>query len=130
TFFVTDDRSVYPARVAVAGGGGGAVEKLMSPPVVVGSWTFDGGCSAVTSSTDTKPTEIYRATAWKLEPLTHHNDSLVSDLQRGVTEDVSFESRDGVTEVHGYLAKPVGYVAGPKVPTRMPIPRRTPGDES
>ena len=34
TFFVTDDRSVYPARVSVTGG---AVEKLMSPPVVVSS---------------------------------------------------------------------------------------------
>jgi len=118
TFFVTDDRSVYPARVPVAGG---AVEKLMSPPIVVGSWTFDAGCSAVTSSSDTKPTEIYRATAWKLDQLTHHNDTLVSELQLGAAEDVSFKSRDGVTEVHGLLTKPVGYVVGSKVPLLLRI---------
>jgi dipeptidyl aminopeptidase/acylaminoacyl peptidase len=37
-----------------------------------------------------------------------------------VTEDVDFRSKDG-TEVHGLLTKPVGYVAGTKVPLLLRI---------
>ncbi|HEY8174566.1 MAG TPA: S9 family peptidase, partial [Gemmatimonadaceae bacterium] len=94
---------------------------LMSPPIVVSNWTALGGCSAVTSSSDTKPTEIYRASNWSLQQLTHHNDALVNEWLLGSTEDVSFKSRDGVTEVHGLLTKPVGYVAGTKVPLLLRI---------
>jgi dipeptidyl aminopeptidase/acylaminoacyl peptidase len=117
TVFVTDDRSVYPARVAVAGG---AVERLMSPPVTVSSWTTAGGCSAVLSSSDTKPTEVYKATGWTLAPLTHQNDALLGDIKVGQTEDVSFKSKDG-TEVHALLTKPVDYVAGTRVPLLLRI---------
>jgi Tol biopolymer transport system component len=40
TFTVSDDRSVYPARVRV---GDGAVERLLAPPTVVSSWTLSWG---------------------------------------------------------------------------------------
>ena len=118
TVFVADDRSVYPVRVNLAAG---TVERLMSPPITVSSWTSEGGCSAVLSSSDTKPGELYRATGWSLTPLTHHNDALVNELQIGATQDVSFKSRDGVTEVHGLLTTPVGYVTGTKVPLLLRI---------
>jgi dipeptidyl aminopeptidase/acylaminoacyl peptidase len=117
TFFVTDDRSVYPARVSVTGG---AVEKLMSPPVVVSSWTSSGACAAVVSGGDAKPAEVYRADGWSLKQLTHQNAALLASLQLGPTEEVSFTSKDG-TEVHGLLSKPVGYVAGTKVPLLLRI---------
>src|SRR5207247_5111999 len=117
TFFVTDDRSVYPARVSVTGG---AVAKLMSPPVVVSSWTSSGACAAVVSGGDAKPTEVYRADGWSLKQLTHQNEALLASLQLGPTEEVSFTSKDG-TEVHGLLTKPVGYVAGTKVPLLLRI---------
>src|SRR5262249_34946418 len=95
TFLVTDDRSVYPARVAIAGG---PVERLMPTPITVSSWTTAGDCSAVLSSSDAKPTEVYKAAGWKLEPLTHQNDALLSEVKVAQTEDISFKSKDG-TEV-------------------------------
>jgi len=117
TFFVTDDRSVYPARVYVAGG---SVEKLMSPPIVVADWTAAGGCSAVLSGSATKATEVYRADGWSLKPLTHQNDALFATLQIGTTEEIGFKSKDG-TDVHALLTKPVGDVAGTRVPLLLRI---------
>src|SRR5205085_1613269 len=54
SFLVTDDRSVYPARVNLSGG---QVERLMEPPVVVSNWIAAAGHSAVLSGGDAKPTE-------------------------------------------------------------------------
>ena len=117
TFLVTDDRSVYPARVGVAGG---AVEKLIPPPIAISSWNMAGGCSIALSGGDTKHTEIYRVDGGSIRQLTHQNDALFSELQLAPAEDVSFNSKDG-TEVHGLLTKPVGYVAGTKVPLLLRI---------
>ena len=52
--------------------------------------------------------------------LTHQNDALFAELQLGATEEVTAKSKDG-TEVHGLLTKPVGYVAGQKVPLLLRI---------
>ncbi len=117
TAFVTDDRSVYPVRIPVAGG---AVERLMPAPVVVSNWTTAGSCSAVLSGTDAKPTEVYRADGWTLKPLTHQNDALFATLEIPSTEDVAFKSKDG-TEVHGLLTRPAGSAAGGKVPLLLRI---------
>jgi dipeptidyl aminopeptidase/acylaminoacyl peptidase len=117
TFLVTDDRSVYPARVRVAGG---AVEKMIAPPIAISSWNVAGGCSVALSGGDTKHTEIYRVDGGSIRQLTHQNDTLFSELQLAPAEDVSFKSKDG-TDVHGLLTKPVGYVAGTKVPLLLRI---------
>jgi dipeptidyl aminopeptidase/acylaminoacyl peptidase len=117
TFLVTDDRSVYPARVAIAGG---AVERLMAPPIVVSNWTAGGACAAVLSGDDAKPTEVYSVEGSRLRQLTHQNDALLAHVQIAPTGDVSFRSKDG-TEVHGLLTTPVGYVAGSKVPFLLRI---------
>jgi dipeptidyl aminopeptidase/acylaminoacyl peptidase len=116
-FMVIDDRSVYPARVNIAGG---AVERLLNPPIVVSSWVTEGGCSAVISGGDTKYNEIYALEGGALRQLTHQNDELFVELQIAPTEEVSFKSKDG-TEVHGLLTKPVNYVAGSKVPLLLRI---------
>ena len=118
TFLVADDRSVYPARANLAGRTG--VERLMAPPVVVSSWTSGGGRSAVLSGGDTKYTEVYAVEGGVLRQLTHQNDALLAELEIAPTEEVSFKSKDG-TEVHGLLTKPIGYVAGTKVPLLLRI---------
>jgi dipeptidyl aminopeptidase/acylaminoacyl peptidase len=117
SFLVTDDRSVYPARLSLGSGG---VERLMSPPVVIGNWTFGGGHTTVISGGDAKPSEIYSLEGDHLVQLTHQNDPLLGELEISPTEDVSFKSKDG-TEVHGLLTRPVGYVAGTKVPLLLRI---------
>jgi dipeptidyl aminopeptidase/acylaminoacyl peptidase len=117
TVLVTDDRSVYPVRVPVAGG---PAERLMPAPMVVSSPTSAGACHAVLSGSDTKPTEVHVVEGRRLRALTHQNDALVAELELAPTEDVSFKSKDG-TEVHGLLTRPVGYVAGSRVPFLLRI---------
>jgi dipeptidyl aminopeptidase/acylaminoacyl peptidase len=117
SFLVTDDRSVYPARVNLAGG---SAERLLAPPVVVGNWTTAAGRAAVLSGADAKPTEVYAMEGGALRQLTHQNDALMAELEVGATEEVGFKSKDG-TEVHGLLTYPVGYVKGTRVPLLLRI---------
>lgn len=117
TFLVADDRSVYPARVNLAGG---AVERLLQPPIIVNSLTVEKGCSAVISGGDTKASEVYAVDGRALRQLSHQNDALFSELEIPPTEEVSFKSKDG-TEVHGLLTYPVGYAKGTKVPLLLRI---------
>ena len=117
TILVTDDRSVYPARVALSGG---PVEPLLKPPVVASSWTEAGGCSAVLSGGDARYTEVYALEQGGLRQLTHQNDALFAELDVAPTEDLGFASKDG-TEVHGLLTRPVGYVAGTRVPLLLRV---------
>ena len=116
-FLVTDDRSVYPARVSVTGG---AVERLLAPPVVISSWDSAASRSVVLSGGNTKHSEIYALEGTTLRQITHHNDALFAELDLGATEEVNFKSKDG-TEVHGLLTYPVGYVKGAKVPLLLRI---------
>lgn len=117
TFLVTDDQSVYPARVVLAGG---KLEKLMKPPVVVGNWNTAGKCSVVLSGGNDKYGEVYAMEGATLRQLTRQNDTLFAELSLGTTEEVAFKSKDG-TEVHGLLTRPVGYVAGARVPLLLRI---------
>lgn len=117
TFLVTDDMSVYPARVDLAGG---PVQKLLSPPVVLSSWVSAGGCSAAISGSDTEANEVYAVEGRSLRRITRQNDALFAELEIAPTEEVRFKSKDG-TEVHGLLTKPIGYVEGTKVPLLLRI---------
>lgn len=116
-FLVTDDRSVYPARVTLAGG---KVERLLAPPVVVSSWDATANRAVVLSGGNAKYTEVYAFDNGALRQLTAHNDALMAERELGRTEEVGFKSKDG-TEVHGLLTYPVGYVAGTKVPLLLRI---------
>jgi dipeptidyl aminopeptidase/acylaminoacyl peptidase len=116
-FLVADDRSVYPARVSLSGGN---VERALAPPVVVSNWSAAKERVALLSGGDTKPTEVYVLEGGALRQLTHQNDALMAGIDVAQTEDVSFKSKDG-TEVHGLLTKPVGYVAGTRVPLLLRI---------
>jgi dipeptidyl aminopeptidase/acylaminoacyl peptidase len=74
----------------------------------------NGRLAASVSATD-RPFELYTLLG-KFERLTHVNDAWVDRFKRSPGEYVSFKSKDG-TIVHGYLYKPVAYVAGKKYPT-------------
>ena len=117
TFVVTDDRSAYPARVAVSGG---SVQRLLRQPIVISSWMTAGYHSVVISGGDAKFNEVYAFENASLRQITHQNDELIAQLELGQTEEVGFTSKDG-TEVHGLLTRPAGYVAGTKVPFLLRI---------
>jgi dipeptidyl aminopeptidase/acylaminoacyl peptidase len=117
SFLVTDDRSVYPAHVSLAGG---ATARELAPPVVVSGLSGEREHVALLSGGDAKPTEIYALDGGRLRQLTHQNDAIFSQLDLGRTEDVSFKSKDG-TEVHGLLTYPVGYKSGARVPLLLRI---------
>jgi Tol biopolymer transport system component len=55
-FLVTDDRSVYPMRANLSGG---AAERLLSPPVVVSNWNFNGGKAVVMSGGSASANEVH-----------------------------------------------------------------------
>lgn len=100
---VTDDMSVYPIRIK-----NNSVTRLLERPVVVSNLSMAGGHTVLLSGNDNKPTEIYAMEGKALRQITHQNDALMSELQLGETEEVSFKSKDG-TEVHGLLTYPAGF---------------------
>jgi dipeptidyl aminopeptidase/acylaminoacyl peptidase len=116
-FLVTDDRSVYPMKVNLSGG---AAERLLSPPLVMSGWNFNGGKAVAISGGDAKANEIYVWEGNSLRQLTRQNEALFAELDLGVTEPVEFKSKDG-TQVNGLLTYPVGYVKGTKVPLLLRI---------
>lgn len=116
-FLVTDDRSVYPMKANLSGG---AAERLLSPPIVVSNWDTAAGRTVMMSGGNAKANEIYVWEDSGLRQLTRQNDSLLAELELGVTEEVSFKSKDG-TVVNGLLTYPVGYVKGTRVPLLLRI---------
>ena len=120
TFIVVDDRSQYPARVAVSGAG--RVERLVTAKSVIGNLS-DGtsdGAFAVLVSTDTEPPEVAALENGKVRRLSHQNDEWLSKVLLGTTEEFTSTSKDG-TEVHGLITKPATYRAGQKYPTLLRI---------
>jgi dipeptidyl aminopeptidase/acylaminoacyl peptidase len=74
------------------------------------------GTLAATFSTMDRPFELYTTPSGKLTRLTHVNDAWLSTFKLSTGEYVAFKSKDGTT-VHGYIYKPLAYVAGMKYPT-------------
>ena len=116
-FLVTDDRSVYPMQAKLSGG---AAERLLSPPIVISSLNSNGGKTVAISGGNAKANEVYVWEGDSLRQLTRQNDALLSELDFGVTEEISFKSKDG-TQVNGLLTYPVGYVKGTRVPLLLRI---------
>ena len=114
---VTDDRTVYLAKVPAAGG---PVQRLVSGSRVAGQPSHAKGRIVLTSATSTEPNELYAVDANGLRKLSSHNDTVVAALQLQPAEDIAFKSKDG-TEIHALLTKPVGYTAGRRYPTLVRI---------
>ncbi len=113
TFMVADDLVQYPAKVPVSGG---SVERLLTGKLSVTDQCRGGDHNAILLSTDAAPFEIYAMEGTRTRKLSSHNDALLSELQLGAVEDISFHSSDG-TEVHGLVVKPPNYEAEKKYPT-------------
>jgi dipeptidyl aminopeptidase/acylaminoacyl peptidase len=77
----------------------------------------DGSIAAVLSTMEL-PGEVYSLPGGKLTRLTRENDVWLGKFKFSKGEYVSFPSKDG-TIVHGYLYKPLDYVAGKKYPTLL-----------
>src|SRR5262249_17911910 len=118
---ITDDMSVYGARIPIAGG---SVVPVTDKPIVLGQRHSVGSSAVAILGDDNHHNELYIAKVvgqkLKFEQLTHHNDALFEELELGATQEVSFKSKDG-TEAHGLLTYPVGYVKGTKVPLLLRI---------
>jgi dipeptidyl aminopeptidase/acylaminoacyl peptidase len=117
-FLVADDRSEYPARVAVSGG---EVQRLINGPMMISSMDqAKDGRLAVLAATDLKSGEVHALESGEVRALTHHNDALLAEFHLGATEEFSCKAKDG-NEVHGLMVKPPDYVAGKKYPTLLRI---------
>jgi dipeptidyl aminopeptidase/acylaminoacyl peptidase len=113
-FVVDDDGTQNLAEVGVADG---KVTRAMSGRFFLDGYTVaKDGTLAGTLSTMDRPFELYTAPGGKLNRLTHVNDTWLSTFKISAGEYVSFKSKDGTT-VHGYIYKPLDYVAGTKYPT-------------
>jgi dipeptidyl aminopeptidase/acylaminoacyl peptidase len=114
-FLVTDNRVVYPARVAASGG---SMKRLLNGPRVINKLVRVGRRTAVLATTDGLPAEIYAFESGGLRQLTTHNDEWLAGVQLGATEDIEFAGKDGVM-VHGLMTKPPGYQTGKRYPSLL-----------
>jgi dipeptidyl aminopeptidase/acylaminoacyl peptidase len=115
TFLYEDDRHQYPAKIAVADG---PVEKLAGSEYVVLNRSTEAAHTSVLAANDASAAEIFALENGKLRKLTSHNDTLLSEIQLGAVDDISFKSKDG-TEVHGLMIKPPSFQKGKKYPTLL-----------
>jgi dipeptidyl aminopeptidase/acylaminoacyl peptidase len=117
-FLLEDDRVTNVASVP---GAGGAVQTLTKGRRFVSDLSAGpGGKLAVLASTGAAPAEVFAVEGGELRPLSRQNDSLLSGIQLAPVEEIGFKSRDG-TAIHGFLARPVGYRSGTRVPTVLRI---------
>ncbi|HUL32988.1 MAG TPA: S9 family peptidase [Candidatus Eisenbacteria bacterium] len=113
-FLADDDGTMNLAEVNIAAD---KVSRAIGGRLSVESYTFSrNGALAATISTADRPYELFTLPGGQLTRLTHLNDDWLARHPLVKPEYVSFQSKDG-TLVHGYLYKPVGYVAGKKYPT-------------
>jgi dipeptidyl aminopeptidase/acylaminoacyl peptidase len=114
---IEDDRIEYVAEVPAAGGD---LQTLAPHDGVASRMAQAGGHVATLWSNDTLPVEIYAVEDGKLRALTHHNQTLVAQLNLSVAENIAAKEKDG-TDVHGLLTMPPGYQPGTKVPMLLLI---------
>ena len=111
-FAVEDDGYQYAARLTLDGG---AITRLAGP-IVVEELAAAAGHTAVLSSSDHAPVEVYALEEGRLRPLSAHNQPLFAELTLGSVEDITFKSRDG-TVIHGQQVVPPDFVRGRRYPT-------------
>ena len=111
-FAVEDDGYQYPAQIALAGG---ALTRLAGP-IVVEELAAAAGHTAVLSSSDRAPVEVYALEEGRLRPLSAHNQALFAELTLGSVEGITFKTRDG-TPIHGQQIVPPDFVRGRRYPT-------------
>jgi dipeptidyl aminopeptidase/acylaminoacyl peptidase len=110
---IDDDGTAYPVALNTRTH---AIKKLPQGLSVVSDISTANGRTAVLSSNDTSPAEVYALEGEHLRRLTRHNDAFMAQLKIGTTEDMRFKSADG-TPIHGLLVKPPDFEPGRKYPT-------------
>jgi dipeptidyl aminopeptidase/acylaminoacyl peptidase len=110
---IEDDGTAYPVLLNSRTH---AVKKLIQGLSVVTDLSAVNGLTAVLSSNDTSPTEVYALEGEHLRRLTRHNDAFMAQLKIGAVEDMRFKSADG-TPIHGLAVKPPDFEPGRKYPT-------------
>jgi dipeptidyl aminopeptidase/acylaminoacyl peptidase len=115
TVLVSDDRHEYSAKISLDSG---AFDHLSDLAFVIAKQSSASGHTAVLASDDKMAPEIFALERGKLRKLTSHNDALLSELQLGAVEDISFKSKDG-TDVHGMMIKPPSFDSSKKYPTLL-----------
>jgi dipeptidyl aminopeptidase/acylaminoacyl peptidase len=115
TVTIDDDTTAYPVLIKTH-----ATRKLTQGLSIVSDLNSAGGHTAVLSSNDTSPTEVYALEGEHLRKLTKHNDAFIAQLQLGAVQDILFKSADG-TPIHGLVVKPPGFEPGRKYPTVLYI---------
>jgi len=114
-FIADDDGTQNLCKVPVAGGD---VSRVISGRLMLYAYTVaKNGAVAAAITRPERPVEVFTLNADGGEPkrITQTNDALMAQLKLTMPEYVSFKSKDG-TLVHGYLYKPLDYVAGKKYP--------------
>lgn len=115
-FLADDDGTMIVAQVQIADG---KVAPAMGGRIMTESFTVSAsGTIAASYGTSDRPHEIFTNAGGKVTRISHVNDAWISQFKLSAAEYVSFKSKDG-TVVHGFLYKPLDYVAGKKYPTLL-----------
>lgn len=115
-FFTAEDQgynSIYKIEVKT-----GKIEQITRKSYNTEiSITPDGRFLIFKRESINKPAEIYRLDLTNFETiqLTHHNDSLIAQLEMNSLEDFWFSGAGG-TKVHGFILKPPFFEPGKKYP--------------
>jgi dipeptidyl aminopeptidase/acylaminoacyl peptidase len=117
-FVIEDDRAQHLGRVKASGG---AIDRLVSGRRVLSEFSVNhDGRIAALSSTPTEPAEIHALEGTALRKVSAQNTDLVNQLRFGLTENVTFTTKDATT-VNGVLVKPADYQAGRRYPLLLVI---------
>jgi dipeptidyl aminopeptidase/acylaminoacyl peptidase len=117
TATIDDDTTSYPITINTRTR---AIKKLSQGLAIVTDLSSAAGHTAVLSSNDTSPTEVYALEGEHLRKITKHTDSFVAQLKIGAVRDLQFKSSDG-TPIHGLLVEPPNFEPGRKYPTLLYI---------
>ena len=114
-FIADDDGTQNLCKVPATGGD---VSRAIGGRLMLYSYSLaKNGAVAASITTPERPVEVFTMASEGGQPkrITQTNDALISQLKLTIPEFVSFKSKDGTT-VHGFLYKPLDYVAGKKYP--------------
>ncbi len=117
TATIDDDTTAYPIIINTRTH---AIKKLSQGLAIVSNLAGAAGHTAVLSSNDTSPTEVYALEGEHLRRLTRHTDAFVAQLKIGAVHDLRFKSADG-TPIHGLVVEPPHFEPGRKYPTILYI---------
>lgn len=115
-FTIADDLEHVLAQVPASDG---KVEPLIKDGLyIAGTSQSNDGRLVVIAASEGVPPELHALDNGKLRALTRHNAAWTSGLDLVKREAIAFRGVDG-EQVHGLLARPVGYQPGQRYPTVM-----------